>query len=263
MGSLSVVLLSFGYLFFGQTIGPDSNSSGINKQNADAAFEAKPLVLKQFTAEQFKKLYSASIYPNTQPIEEPPEITGNAEADARIRSVSEKRGYKLTALPVASIVKTGEPGLEGDDLIQPNAQIAWQEMKAAALAANVPIKLTSAYRSIEYQRTLFLRRMQNAGVHVGRILEGFADDELETILSRAAIPGYSRHHTGYTIDLSCNGVGLDNFINTSCYAWLSQNNFENTKKYGWVPSYPEGSGGLGPEPEAWEYIWVGTDATYE
>ena len=264
-GMLVASVLAVGYVLFGQELNPGSPRPANRENNSTetAPTEEKPKTLKQFTAEQFKNSYSSYRYPNTEPITDPPTITGNEAADARIRQIAEKRGYKLTSRPVASIVKTEEPGLEGDDLIQPNALIAWQQLKNAAIKDGITLKLTSAYRSIEYQRTLFLRRMQANGVNVARVLEGFADDEIEAILSRAALPGYSRHHTGYTIDLSCNGVGLEAFRGTACYAWLSKNNFENVKKFGWVPSYPEGVGDVGPEPESWEYVWVGTNATYE
>lgn len=258
----AVVALACGYLLLGQGVDRASRSERGGGQS-EVTVASQPKVLKQFTAEQFKAAYSSYIYPNTQLITAPPEITGNEAADARIRGVAVAQGYKLTALPVASIVKTNEPGLEGDDLIQPNALIAWQALKAEAANEGVNLRLTSAYRSIAYQRSLFLRRMQAAGVNVGRVLEGYADDELEAVLSRAALPGYSRHHTGYTIDLSCDGIGLEAFISTSCYKWLSNSNFEKVKKHGWVPSYPEGVGGLGPEPESWEYVWVGKNSTYE
>lgn len=260
-GLLAVLLLTAGYVVFGQKVGAPSHKN--DEGNASISVQAPHKVLKQFTAEQFKALYNSHIYPNTEPIDTPPSITGNEKADARIRKLAEKRGYKLTATPVASIVHTEEPRLEDNDLLQPNALIAWQDLKAAATKDGITLTMTSAYRSIEFQRQLFLGRLQAAGVNVGRILEGYADDEIDAVLSRAAIPGYSRHHTGYTIDLSCNGVGLENFINTTCYKWLSKNNFENVKKAGWVPSYPEGVGGTGPEPESWEFIWVGTRATYE
>ncbi len=265
--SFGVVMLSvvLGYVLFGQTVSApkrvsDDNSTSTPEQEV---VKAGPKVLKQFTNEQFKSLYSSFNYPNTQPITVEPDITGNSVADERIRAVATRRGYKLSAIPVSSIVKTGEPGLEGDDLIQPNAQIAWQELKAAATASKVALKMTSAYRSIDYQRSLFLRRLQDAGANVNTIIEGYADDEIDNVLSRAAPPGRSRHHTGYAIDLSCNGIGLEAFVNTSCYKWLSANNFENAKKFGWVPSYPEGITNAGPEPESWEYIWVGKQVLYE
>jgi len=31
------------------------------------------------------------------------------------------------------------------------------------------------------------------------------------------------------------------------------------KRFGFIPSYPENSGKQGPEPEPWEYVWVGED----
>jgi LAS superfamily LD-carboxypeptidase LdcB len=257
---LGLVLVLVGYLNFGQEIKDQANGADAH---TEVAVPESQLKLRHFTTEEFKAAYNSRSYPNTEPIETPPYITGNEEADARIRKIAEKRGYKLSAVPVSSIVQTGEVGLEGNDLIQPNALIAWQKLKEAAAKDGIKLKMTSAYRSIEYQRGLFVRRLTAAGVNVARVLEGYADDEIQGVLSRAAIPGYSRHHTGYTIDLSCNGVGLEDFINTNCYQWISKNNFENIKKYGWVPSYPEGANGVGPEPESWEYIWVGTTTTYE
>lgn len=264
LSSVVVVVLALGYVTFGQSI-KDGAIHEDSPSNSDSASQAPTAErkLRQFTAETFKAAYSSYVYPNTQPITKPPEITGNEEADERIRQVAEARGYKLTSMPVSSIVKTGEPGLEGDDLIQPNALVAWTALKEAAVKDGIKLKMTSAYRSIDYQRTLFLRRMQNAGVNIYTILDGHADDELDVLLSRASIPGYSRHHTGFTIDLSCNGVGLEAFRTTSCYEWLSKNNFEKAKTFGWVPSYPEGAGEVGPEPEPWEFIWIGTARTYE
>ncbi len=257
-----------GYVVYGQDLLTSTrkhiqqNSSESPATGQEATLE-KSKTLKTLTNEQFKALYSSFVYPNTEPISSPPEITGDAAVDARILKIAQARGFKLTAIPVASIVKTDEPGLEGDDLIQPNALIAWQGLKAAADKDGIKLKMTSAYRSIEYQRALLLRRMKDAGVTVYTIAEGFADDELDTVLNRAAPPGYSRHHTGYTMDLSCNGVGLDAFVRTPCYAWLSKDNFAHAKAFGWVPSYPEGVTQNGPEPEVWEYIWVGTNSLYE
>ena len=257
---LAVLAGTVAYVRFGQAVRDKTAVSGVHTEVSAPAGQPR---LRQFSPDEFKAAYNSRSYPNTEPIETPPEITGNEEADARIRRIAEKRGYKLSAVPVSSIIKTGEPALEGDDLIQPNALLAWQKLKTAADKDGIPLKMTSAYRSIDYQRALFVRRLTAAGVNVARVLEGYADDEVETVLTRAALPGYSRHHTGYTIDLSCNGVGLESFKDTICFEWLSRKNYENTKRAGWVPSYPQGVNGTGPEAESWEYIWVGTTTTYE
>lgn len=236
--------------------GDDNNESATPQQSV-------PRKLKTLSANDFKSLYSSFAYPNTQPLQEKPVITGDEEADVRIRNIAESRGYKLSSVPVANIAKTGEPDLDDDDLIQPNALIAWQEMKAAAQDDGITLQMTSAYRSIEAQRTLFVRQMRTSGVYADSVAAGYVDHLVENLLTRVAPPGYSRHHTGYTIDLACDGIGLDAFRTTSCYGWLSKNNYENTKKFGWVPSYPDGADMQGPEPEPWEFIWVSTYSLYE
>lgn len=253
------------YILFGQPVIIKRGGDTDKPAQSSALQPAKPRsnTLKTFTGAEFEELYSAFAYPNTQPLSEKPYITGNEQADARIRSIAEKRGYKLSAVPVSNITKTGEPGLTDNDLLQPNALIAWKEMKAAAKKDGIPLQVTSAYRSIETQRALFIRRMTDAGITVPGIVDGYSDVAISLVLSKAAIPGYSRHHTGYTMDLACDGIGLEAFKTTSCYSWLSKNNFENTKRFGWVPSYPEEADNQGPEPEAWEYIWVGKDVLYE
>lgn len=263
---LAVVILGGLYLVFTQkTAKAPSSVADLQNANSQSAVNqpAKPTKLKTFNSEEFRKLYNSFAYPNTQKLLERPPITGDKEADERIYKVAESRGYTLSAVPVASIVKTGEPDLIGDDLIQPNALIAWQELKAAALKEGIKLQMTSAYRSIDFQRDLFIRRMKDDFVYTESVAAGYVDPLVEKVLMRAAPPGYSRHHTGYTMDLSCDGIGGESFKTTSCYSWLSENNYENTKKFGWVPSYTEGADQQGPEPEAWEFIWVSTYSLYE
>lgn len=237
---------------------PQPTSSIDNHQVVD-----KKLTLKILTGDDFKNLYSSFAYPNTSPVTSPPDITGNPNADKRIIQIAESRGYKLSSLPVSNIIKIDEEHLTSDDLIQQNANIAWQDIKKDAAGDNVPLQLTSAYRSIEFQRNLFMRRLVDEGITVYGIADGYSDEAVGRVLSKIAPPGYSRHHTGYTLDFACDGVGLDSFIGTKCYQWLSNNNFEQTKKYGLVPSYPKGVDMQGPEPESWEFIWVGTSNLYE
>ncbi len=266
---LIIILILLGVSCYGLSIRldrsqPEKRQAQDEKATEDSATQSdEPKRLKTFSGEEFKKLYSSFAYPNTQMLTEKPAITGNKQADARIREIAESRGYKLSSVPVANIVKTGEPGLTDDDLIQPNALIAWQEMKAAAIKEGIVLQMTSAYRSVDAQMALFVRRMNNDGVYEESVAAGFVDDRVIKLLTRAAPPGYSRHHTGYTVDLACDGIGLDAFKTTSCYSWLSKNNYENTKKFGWVPSYPDGASLQGPEPEPWEFIWVSTYSLYE
>lgn len=217
--------------------------------------------LKNFTAEEFKTLAFSVKYPNTQLFDEPPKITGNKAADARIRQLAEKRGFKLSSIPVTSIVRLNEPRLDllGDDLLQPLAAESWKRLKSKAVADQIPLSLLSAYRSPEYQRKLFLSRLPAT---VSEIAAGRADAVIDKTLQTTAPPGYSRHHTGYTIDLWCED-STGQFVSSSCFRWIKTNNYKIAKETGWVPSYPDGVELQGPEPEPWEYVWVGDENVRE
>lgn len=230
-----------------------------SKQDAAAATPEK--AIQNFTAEEFKNLYDTFAYPNTEEIQVVPSITGDPAADRRMNEIAERRGYELRSVPVAPINKTGEKNLEGDDLLQPLALAAWQDLKQRAETDGIPLRLLSGYRSIEYQRKLFLERLQGAGAYTADIANGLADAKVERVLTNAAPPGYSRHHTGYTIDLACYpNNSFVAFKNSSCFSWIKANNYQIAKETGWIPSYPDGANQQGPEPEPWEYVWVGQDA---
>lgn len=244
---------------------PTAQTSPQTKASTATTAAPKPTKtnLKTFTGVQFRDMYRSISYPNTQPFQTPPEITGNPTADARIRAMAEKRGFSLTTIPVSPIVKTGEAliSADGDDLLQPPALKAWQELKAAAKKDGIHLTLISAYRSPKWQRDLFMSRLLAHGITVQQIADGKVDAAVDDTLSMTAVPGYSRHHTGYTVDLYCeDGVAFGTSV---CNKWITKNNYEVAKKTGWIPSYPEGAGEQGPEPEPWEFVWVGTDLLYE
>ena len=195
------------------------------------------------TPEQMVRAFDDARLPNLQaPDLEPPTITGNAELDEHIRALGEARGY----------VRRPEPsgGLAYADgrLLQPTAAAAWEQLQAAAAAAGHSIDITSGYRSAANQRTIWLDRMF-----------GTSDEALDFLMQTVAVPGYSKHHTGYAIDLRSGASSLYAFQNTAAYAWLSENNFANAMAYGWLPSYPEGVENIGPNPEPWEFVYVGLD----
>lgn len=222
----------------------------------------KPKMIKTFSGNDFKLLFQSLAHPNTQPFLNPPSITGNTAADARIRTIAEKRGYRLTAIPVSAIVRTEEATLNNDDLLQPLAYKGWLDLKAAAQKEAIPLAMFSGYRSPEFQRDLFLERLYDRGVTADEIARGTADAAVEATLIMTALPGYSRHHSGYTADFKCED-GSPNFGASICFRWLNENNYARAKQHGWIPSYPEEAELQGPEPEPWEYIWVGTEALSE
>lgn len=206
--------------------------------------------LKEFTPEQFRDLYKTFVFPNTQKISETTPITASEELDNRIRSLAHAKGYVIRSAPIVD----NFIAVDADHKLQQKAYTDWVEMRDTAAKEGVAIKIVAGYRSAEDQKEIFLSRL-------GSIYSA-SDAQINQVLTTTAPPGYSRHHTGYTVDLACTGYEGYRFENTPCYTWLSKNNYENTKKFGWIPSYPAGAVGQGPEPESWEYVWVSKDSTH-
>lgn len=215
--------------------------------------------LKIFTGEQFKDLYDSIAYPNTEYINEDTIITDKPEVDNHIQKLAEAKGYKRRSAPVSDAFIT----IEGDLKLQQKAYQPWLDLVEAAKKDNLKLNLVDAYRSSDDARNLFLARMSNYKINIDQIPTGIYDAQINDLLRTTAIPGYSRHHTGYTVDIGCNDEKEAVFKYTPCYTWLSAENYKNAKTYGWIPSYPDGAGQQGPDPEPWEYVWVGTDSTYE
>ena len=213
--------------------------------------------LRIFTDNEFKVFYDNLLQPNLTRVENPPSISGNDIADARIRKIAEDRGYRLRSSPTIDLAS-----LEGSQ-VNPAIVDSWQSLKSAATNAGLKISIVSGYRSESTQRSLFLSRLADAGASIEEVANGTADDIVNQVLITSSIPGYSKHHTGYTLDLLCAGYVFENFKNSPCNTWLSADNYKVAKENGFIPSYPPLADAQGPDPEAWEYVWVGTDFLYE
>jgi D-alanyl-D-alanine carboxypeptidase len=216
-----------------------------------------------YTANGFKELADTLSWPNTQAVETPPPITGAPAADARIVALARTRGYRLRP-------QVADQALAAWDrhLLQPGALAAWQSLQAAARQDGIRLELVSAYRSISRQRQIFLSELRSVSLQeAGReytpaeIASGAADRAIDAVLRYSSIPGFSRHHSGCAIDVSdpSQGQAFTEFENTRGFAWLSALNYLNAKRFGFIPSYPQGAESQGPEPEPWEYLWVGEE----
>lgn len=172
---------------------------------------------------------------------EPPAITGDAAIDQRIRDRARQRGYVPRRETAEMVV-----AVDGSRLHH-HAAHAWQQLRSAAAADGVTLTLTSGFRTVATQRSIFNRRLQ-----------GSSDQAIDAVLATTAPPGFSKHHTGLAIDVRSGPYVLHQFAESQAYAWLSANNWANSKAHGWLPSYPDGAGPVGPDPEPWEFVWVGT-----
>lgn len=116
---------------------------------------------------------------------------------------------------------------------------SWQKMKDAALQDKVDLRLVSAFRSVNYQKDIFLRKLK----------KGLLIDD---ILKVNAAPGYSEHHTGRALDL---GIADEEpltieFENSPAFHWLS----EHAQKFSFFMSFPKDNPHkIDYEPWHWAY----------
>jgi len=186
--------------------------------------------------------FDGLVLPGTSDPATLPPITGDPATDAGIRAAAVARGYRVRA-----VADAGRLVSVGGFLVQPEVADAWTRLQAAASAAgHGGLRLTSAYRSAGGQAAVF-----------GRYLASWS---LERALGRAALPGYSKHHTGYALDIAQGGFGGPAFGRSPAYAWLAADGFANLRQHGFLPSYPPGAGPHGPDPEPWEIVYAGTEA---
>ena len=228
-GSLRTVVAMILALSIPATVGASTGSEGFHTYSGDGYGE--------LVSTAFKEL------PNLNPPGQPGSITGSSSVDSRIWVAAFTRGYQMTPLSATSALVS-----QDGHLMQPLAAEAWERLQAAAAAAGHRIVITSAHRSVSDQKAFF---------EFG--LSGTSDTSIESQLAIAAPPGASRHHTGYTLDIKERGSTTVKFKASKAFAWLSKNNYYNAKQFGFVPSYPPDGAGQGPDPEAWEYIFVGIE----
>ena len=196
-----------------------------------------------YTGPELQALYEYAVA-NTLPNLDPPNgrytITGNGELDDRIWELAFERGYVLR--PTVS----GDLSRVGGVPMQPQVAEGWVGLRAEAQRAGMGFILSSAYRSLVAQRTQFRSK-----------LEGTSDDAINAALTWWSIPGTSKHHAGYALDFRYANGTFGEFRRTRDYIWLSENNFAVPMRHGFIPSYPDDAVNQGPNPEPWEFVWVG------
>ena len=208
------------------------------------------LNFRQLTGQDFQAIFESINYPKTQLTKEQSVITDNLVVDNHIRTLGEKRGYKKRP----SAFDNNLVFVDGQRL-QLEAKDAWDNLRNQAKNEGFNLVITSGFRSSVEQRSMFVASMAPE-YPTQDLLSGKIDPDLNTIMNIVSPPGYSRHHTGYTIDIACLGESTS-FKLTSCYRWASANNFAKVRQFGWIPSYPVGVNNQGPNPEEWEFVWVG------
>jgi D-alanyl-D-alanine carboxypeptidase len=227
-----------------------------------ARLEPELLRYKTFSPNGFRDLFEAL---SPEPRADPPPVTGNAAADERIARLARARGYRLRTQADPALLADAGAGR----LLEPRVLEAFRGLQAEAAAGGQSLELASGYRSVARQRAIFMgaladrgRRLLGRGFTAGEIAQGAADRALEAVLAESAPPGFSRHHSGRALDLNdpSSGRHFTEFGTSAAYRWLAADNFLAAKRFGFIPSYPPGAAAQGPDPEPWEFVWVGEDA---
>jgi hypothetical protein len=207
---------------------------------------------KCFSPEQFIQMYN-TFESKTNLNYRNVSIYDGGLADAYLREFAEKRFYKQRVFAHAEDIISF-----GNLFTRPVVKESFLQMRDEMKKENLSLHFVSGYRSIEKQKEIFKHKMGN--IDSSKIVVGLYDEKINEVLNRSALPGYSKHHSGYAVDFGC---GVDylvyEFATTKCYKWLSKNNFENAKRFGFIPSYPNTLIPQGPDPEPWEFVWVGRD----
>lgn len=172
----------------------------------------------------------------------PPELAAIHRELGIDASYPEVRG--LAFQPEAVISELIDIGPNPDGLpvrLLPATARAWEEMRRAALSAQIELLPVSGFRSVARQTEIIRAKLAS-----GR--------PIADILRVIAAPGYSEHHTGRAIDIGTPGhVDLEeDFGETPAFAWLST----HASRFGFSLSYPRGNQ-FGISYEPWHWLYAG------
>lgn len=205
-----------------------------------------------YTGEEFVELYN-NFESKTKSEIQPGFIYSNKEVDNYLQDIAEALGYKKRVFADEGVLVHFE-----NVITRPEVRDAYKRMRNEMQENNMLLHFVSGYRDSSLQRSIFQKKVAIDGIE--NIPAGLYDAEIYETLSRSALPGYSKHHSGYAVDFGCgNDYLVYTFAETDCYEWMSANNFENAKRFGFIPSYPEGVENQGPNPEPWEFVWIGKE----
>lgn len=145
--------------------------------------------------------------------------------------------------PVADPESMTAVDAEGEILMQRTAARAFRTLQKAAAAEGHLIVPVSGYRTLARQKRLFFSG---------------AAEKRKTVVERAltcAPPGYSEHHTGYSLDLG-DGAHHDanlelKFKDTAAFRWL----VKNATRFSFEMSFPPGNRQkVAYEPWHWRFV---------
>lgn len=140
-------------------------------------------------------------------------------------------------------------GSESSKYIDKRVKEHFENMCKAAADDGVTLISVSAYRSYNYQKNLYNRRVERCMREDG-LNEEAAKKKAATIV---AVPGTSEHHLGLAVDI--NSVETS-FENTRAFRWLQ----EHAEEYGFILRFPKDKQNITKIIyEPWHYRYVGVE----
>ena len=244
--------------------------SQTTKTVEETKVETPKVVTKFKTLEgnQWKELYEKSklSYPNTKSEYGGLDYFGDPALNKVATDIALQRGFVKRSVVADESQMIYYEGYPIQKLMGDSMSKMFKEMRENGHS----IIFLSGHRGIVEQSQVFGQEFTKQSFAIlgheasnEEILNRKADAVISKSLETVALPGYSRHHLGYTIDVTESGTYYKDFEKTGSYEWMSKDNFANLKKYGIIPSYPKGVQDQGPEPESWEFVYVGTDILKE
>jgi len=166
------------------------------------------------------------------------------EYERRIQQILQELGAPARVnqrvfLEATELVSVGLDIHGREQRLTPQAAKSWNGMKLAAEKDGEVLQLVSAFRSVDYQKQIIQRKLA-----VGQTWE--------QILRVSALPGFSEHHTGRTIDVTTPGSKAleEEFEKTSAFRWLER----RAGGFGFTMTYPRGNAfGVAYEPWHWTF----------
>lgn len=181
----------------------------------------------------------------------PPETAPErCDTDARREAVATSRALGVPAdygttrglRPVrepAELVGIGRDIHQRPQWLAPPAARAYLRLRTAAAIDGIELQVVSAFRSATYQLGIIRRKLERG-------------QTMAEILAVSAAPGYSEHHSGRAVDLTCPGFPAleEVFEQSPAFGWLGK----HAGRFGFRLSYPrDNPHGIAYEP--WHWCW--------
>jgi D-alanyl-D-alanine carboxypeptidase len=159
------------------------------------------------------------------------------------------KDYEPASLTAPSAMRLAGRPTDANMQVNSEVAIALDQLDADARAADINLKVISAYRSYDTQRMIYDSEVRGFG-------QAQADRE-------SARPGHSEHQTGWAVDLGAvnNKCEIEAcFADTPEGKWLA----DNAHKYGFIIRYGADQESItGYQYEPWHLRFVGKDLAAE